>query len=129
MRSDLLSKIIILNTSIYLVIGGNSGVLPSINTQLAQLFTERKTQYKLPENFYSCPDNGQILDICFDPQYDPKDCLYVNAWDPHSIVGNGNEFDNSLDGYFGRSTAMGFLSCPFINEDLLKEQNYIQVPA
>jgi len=45
---------------------------------------------------------------------DPK-TLYQNAWDPHSIVGNGNAGDRSLDGYFGRSTAMGMLCFPPTN--------------
>lgn len=35
--------------------------------------------------------------------------LYINAWDPHSILGNGNFNDASLDGYFGRSTAISVL--------------------
>jgi hypothetical protein len=110
------------------LIGGGERVLPSINTKLAQLFTERKQEWKLPENFYSCPANGRIPNICFETQYNSDECLYVNAWDPHSIVGNGNYYDDSLDGYFGRSTAMGFLSCPFINEHLLEDGRYIQVP-
>lgn len=28
--------------------------------------------------------------------------LLVNAWDPWSMVGNGNAGDNSLDGFYGR---------------------------
>lgn len=31
-----------------------------------------------------------------------KPGLLVNAWDPWSMVGNGNAGDNSLDGFFGR---------------------------
>ncbi len=41
--------------------------------------------------------------------------LFVNAWDPWSIVGNGNARDISLDGYFGRSTAMSLLCWPLTN--------------
>ena len=41
--------------------------------------------------------------------------LFVNAWDPWSIVGNGNASDPSLDGYFGRSTAMSLLCWPLTN--------------
>ena len=37
--------------------------------------------------------------------------LYVNEWDPWSIVGNGNAGDNSLDGFWGRS-AMSVLCWP-----------------
>eukprot|EP00756_Hemistasia_phaeocysticola_P035042 Hpha_TRINITY_DN16558_c1_g7::TRINITY_DN16558_c1_g7_i1::g.135468::m.135468 len=41
--------------------------------------------------------------------------LAVNAWDPHSIAGNGNSIDNSLDGYVGRHTAIGVLCWPGVN--------------
>ena len=44
--------------------------------------------------------------------------LFVNAWDMLSIVGNGNEGDASLDGCFGRSTAMGLLCWPVTNPHL-----------
>lgn len=40
---------------------------------------------------------------------DTKFTLIQNAWDPHSIAGNGNASDNSLDGYMGRCTAIGAL--------------------
>jgi hypothetical protein len=45
-----------------------------------------------------------------------KNVLFVNAWDPHSICGNGNTSDNSLDGYFGRSSCCGILSWPLCNK-------------
>ena len=32
--------------------------------------------------------------------------MIVNAWNPHSFPGNGNDSDDSLDGYLGRSTAI-----------------------
>lgn len=51
--------------------------------------------------------------------------LLVNAWDPWSIVGNGNAADNSLDGFFGRSTAMAVLCWPETNPFLA----YRSVPA
>lgn len=41
--------------------------------------------------------------------------LWVNAWDPFSIVGNGNGGDHSLDGYFGRMTAMQIICWPVYN--------------
>lgn len=46
---------------------------------------------------------------------DRDDTLYQNAWDPHSMVGNGNAGDRSLDGFFGRSTCMHFLCWPPTN--------------
>ena len=47
-----------------------------------------------------------------------EDTLYQNAWDPHSMVGNGNKGDNSLDGFFGRSVPMHFLCWPLTNENI-----------
>ena len=41
-----------------------------------------------------------------------NESLYVNAWDPWSIVGNGNASDNSFDGFIGRTTAAGILCWP-----------------
>ena len=53
--------------------------------------------------------------------------LFVNAWDPHSAVGNGNWNDRSLDGFFGRSSAMAVICHPYINYHLTKTklQNHI----
>ena len=39
-----------------------------------------------------------------------SDALFVNAWDPHSVVGNGNYNDYSLDGFIGRYTDMAPMS-------------------
>jgi hypothetical protein len=44
-----------------------------------------------------------------------KGFLFQNAWDPHSIAGNGNTSDNSLDGFFGRSSAISVLTFPITN--------------
>jgi len=44
-----------------------------------------------------------------------EESLLVNAWDPWSMVGNGNFKDNSLDGFFGRCTAMAVLCWPKTN--------------
>ena len=48
-----------------------------------------------------------------------KDMLFMNAWDPHSIVGNGNKCDDSLDGYFGRYSDMAYMSLPAVNPFML----------
>lgn len=40
---------------------------------------------------------------------DLKETLYINAWDPWSMVGNGNNGDNSLNGFWGRSSALSAL--------------------
>ena len=44
--------------------------------------------------------------------------LFVNAWDPLSFVGNGNNEDNSLDGYIGRNTYCGVLCTPIFNNKI-----------
>lgn len=41
--------------------------------------------------------------------------LWLNAWDPHSIVGNGNGMDNSLDGFYGRASSLGLMCFPSTN--------------
>lgn len=49
-------------------------------------------------------------------KHDDKNTLYVNAWDPWSIVGNGNFNDNSLDGYWGRYSDMALRCWPVTNK-------------
>ena len=44
--------------------------------------------------------------------------LFINAWDPHSVIGNGNEYDNSLDGYWGRISAMSVIGTGTINSNV-----------
>jgi hypothetical protein len=44
-------------------------------------------------------------------------CLFINPWDPHSMVGNGNFGDYSMDGWYGRSTSAGIMSLP---DDMLQ---------
>lgn len=41
--------------------------------------------------------------------------LYVNAWDPWSLIGNGNERDSSLDGSWGRISNMAVLGWRITN--------------
>jgi len=65
----------------------------------------------------------RIPDWCFTSEGRARrhDSLLVNAWDPWSMVGNGNERDASLDGFFGRSTAMALLCWPVTNPFLRYE--------
>lgn len=42
-------------------------------------------------------------------QADLDEILFINAWDPWSIIGNGNFFDPSLDGFWGRCSNMSVL--------------------
>lgn len=41
--------------------------------------------------------------------------LFINAWDPWSLVGNGNELDWSVDGMYGRQSALALLCWPVTN--------------
>ena len=41
--------------------------------------------------------------------------LWINAWDPWSLIGNGNEMDNSLDGSWGRISNMAVLGWTITN--------------
>jgi hypothetical protein len=54
-----------------------------------------------------------------------KDMLFMNAWDPHSVVGNGNAGDPTLDGFFGSLSDMGYMSIPEINRNLLENVRYV----
>ena len=58
-------------------------------------------------------------------KYELKNCLFVNAWDPHSFVGNGNMADHSLDGWYGRFTAMAVLAWPGTNPYLWRDSHFI----
>ena len=56
-----------------------------------------------------CFTGGFIPDCLYDDTEDLENTVYVNAWDPWSLIGNGNESDNSLDGCWGRSSNMSVL--------------------
>jgi endonuclease/exonuclease/phosphatase family metal-dependent hydrolase len=57
--------------------------------------------------------------------------LIVNSWDPHSVPGNGNGQDNSLDGQVGRRTMIALVGSPITNpflNDPTDEKGYLAVP-
>lgn len=62
----------------------------------------------------------QLLD-----HIDIKDTILINAWDCWSVPGNGNSNDNSLDGYMGRNTEIGYLGTSLTNPYLKKKENII----
>lgn len=52
--------------------------------------------------------------------------MIVNAWDPHSLAGNGCAQDNSMDGFVGRSSLTHEIhaaACKLYSEGLLSEVN------
>lgn len=67
--------------------------------------------------------SGFIPECLFDNN-DFNNTLFVNAWDPLTLVGNGNYKDNSLDGYFGRCSSMGLLCWSETNSWLKQSTAY-----
>ena len=63
--------------------------------------------------------NGGYIPEILDTDTDVEHILYMNAWDPWSLIGNGNGRDNSLDGYWGRCSNMAVLGWsetnPYLN--------------
>jgi len=59
--------------------------------------------------------NGGFVPEILDTDEDVAHTLYVNAWDPWSMIGNGNGRDNSLDGYWGRCSNMAVLGWSVTN--------------
>jgi len=63
-------------------------------------------------------DDVFIPDILYSKDEDVDNTLYVNAWDPWSLIGNGNSRDRSLDGYWGRYSNMAVLGWSITNPQL-----------
>jgi predicted NAD-dependent protein-ADP-ribosyltransferase YbiA (DUF1768 family) len=81
------------------------GRFPHIVTQYVQhTDDENKIIVRDFSDKIGSPAEGDIFYI--------SEALFVNAWDPHSLVGNGNAGDDSLDGYIGRNTNMALMSFP-----------------
>ena len=83
-----------------------------LKQQVAQLCKENRIETPESINIGRIPKAFQVAELNGFPR---EKTLYVNAWDPHSAVGNGNAGDPTLDGVFGRRSDMAFMSLPFIN--------------
>ena len=55
--------------------------------------------------------------------------MIVNAWDPHSAPGNGNDADRSFDGAMGKGTAIGLTQLAWINPYISKKSDGMPVDA
>eukprot|EP00931_Biecheleriopsis_adriatica_P056423 TRINITY_DN33429_c0_g1_i1.p1 TRINITY_DN33429_c0_g1~~TRINITY_DN33429_c0_g1_i1.p1 ORF type:complete len:1539 (+),score=244.46 TRINITY_DN33429_c0_g1_i1:31-4647(+) len=98
---------------------------PNQTKQLREPYSEERLHLesfevvrKMYPNIYICKMEQPVADFIFDHRRDLLDInssLFVNWWNPWSIVGNGNESDDSLDGHFGRCTAMALLCWPRTN--------------
>jgi len=53
--------------------------------------------------------------------------LFVNAWDHLSMLGNGNNYDPSTDGFYGRISAISVIGWPLTNPYLLQDDHYIYI--
>ena len=67
---------------------------------------------------------GYFPDFIYSKDFNPANTLLVNAWDCHTVLGNGNKGDNSIDGYIGRTSAIQFfglgLANPHIKNNIVK---------
>ena len=54
--------------------------------------------------------------------------LIVNAWDCHTLPGNGNGSDDTLDGYIGRASAIHYFGWGVTNPLLIKNTVQVDVP-
>lgn len=62
--------------------------------------------------------NGGFIPHLLETDDNIEHTLYVNAWDPWSLIGNGNERDRSLDGYWGRCSNMAVLGWSETNQEM-----------
>jgi len=53
--------------------------------------------------------------------------LIINAWDPHSAPGNGNDADQSFDGAMGKGSGIMLTQTSWLNETLRSENSLIAV--
>ena len=83
-----------------------------IKQKLADIFKRNKKNPFKDIGFFPGNISHKGVDI--------PNTLFVNAWDPHSIAGNGNAEDQTLDGFFGRSSAIAILCWPLTNIFLSK---------
>ena len=75
---------------------------------LLPLFTEKGLSV-VGYDWSSHEFTGGFIPNCLEEAADLDTTLFVNAWDPWSLIGNGNERDRSLDGYWGRVSNMAVL--------------------
>jgi hypothetical protein len=87
------------------------------------IFADISIKKKIIFNFLDLPTKISVTKIKIPIQelvfeLETEKTLFINAWDPFSIIGNGNSNDNSLDGYFGRMTAMSVMGWSNTNPNL-----------
>lgn len=58
-----------------------------------------------------------------------ESAMFVNDWDPHAFIGNGNFADNTIGGHFGRTTALSVLGWPITNPYLKSNMSSVARPG
>ena len=97
------------------------------NPKTRQIFNDHIQDHDSNSNTYIIEPIGLFPDIFNDQQWNQADLdkiLFVNAWDPLSLPGNGNAEDEFLDGHIGRRTTIALTGSSMINSHI---KQYIAV--
>lgn len=81
------------------------------------------SEYSYPEQdvWYNAMIVGDIIETA--EEYD----LIINAWDPHSAPGNGNDADASFDGSMGKGSAILLTQTSWLNTHLRSKNSLAKV--
>lgn len=93
--------------------------LGNLDREAPELWAEIRREWPAARALGNFPDQA-IAAI------DVKKTLMVNPWDPHSVIGNGNEQDASLDGVVGRLTDAAVIGTALLNPWLLRSVVRVQ---
>jgi hypothetical protein len=85
-------------------------VLDALIHDYADQLTIRVVHYGEADNTFSLLQQGKVS------QAELDSTILTNAWDCWSMLGNGNEKDDSLDGFYGRASAIAALGWPTCNQ-------------
>jgi len=98
-----------------------------VNEELVEPNDPRAAAIRIPAVLFNDTFSEIAANLIMNNPNDTKpivdETLFVNAWDPWSIIGNGNYSDNSLDGFWGRSSNMSVLGWYYTNPFM----NFIKV--
>jgi hypothetical protein len=53
--------------------------------------------------------------------------LIINAWDPHSAPGNGNDADGSFDGSMGKGSGILLTQTSWLNKTLRSTSSLVAI--
>lgn len=99
--------------------------------QLTRFLTNiANTGIKIVMSEYSQPANPWYSEILVGDiiQQAKEHDLIINAWDPHSAPGNGNDADASFDGAMGKATGILLTQTAWLNETLRSNKALIAIP-